>query len=144
MKIFCTNTARGLVPNYDSDYEEKKKLKIGEVYRCEIRLARNYNFHRKYFALINCAWQYQNEKTRQHFGENVEAFRKTVEVTAGHFEMVYSVIRKEWVEAPKSISFEKMDENEFNELYEKVKDVLFIVFLKNISEEEFMKNLINF
>jgi len=70
--------------------------------------------------------------------------RKTVEISAGHCEMVYSISRKEWIETPKSISFESMDELAFQDLYDKVKDVLFSVFLKNISEEEFMQNLVNF
>ena len=38
----------------------------------------------------------------------------------------------------------KMDEAAFRDLYERVKDVLFAIFLKNISEEEFMDALSNF
>ena len=30
MEIYCRNTASGLVPLYDSDYDEKRKLKIGK------------------------------------------------------------------------------------------------------------------
>jgi len=77
MKIRLLNTARGLIPCYDDDFDEKKKLKIGEEYVAEI-------------------------------------------------------------------AFDKMDEAEFSELYERVKDVLFEVFLKNISIEEFEANLMNF
>ena len=144
MKIFCTNTAHGLVPNYDSDFDEKKKLKIGKVYSCEIRLTRNYEFHKKYFALLNCAWEYLNEATKRFFSESKYGFRKTVEIAAGWYEKVYSFRLKDWVEVPKSISFESMDEGEFNDLYERVKDVLFQTFLRDISEEEFMKHLIIF
>jgi hypothetical protein len=144
MKIKLLNTVSGLKPLYDSDYDEKKKLKIGEVYEATIRLQRNLQFHRKYFGLINCAWEYQNERVIEHFKHNIELFRKTVEVAAGWCEPVYSIARKEWIEVPKSISFDKMDEDEFQNLYERVKDVLFKYFLKNISVEEFEKNLINF
>ena len=97
-------------------------LRIGEVYNAEIKLARNLNFHRKYFALINCAWEYQNEDTTKHF-KNVECFRKTVEIAAGNCEPVYNLQLGQWVEIPKSIAFDKMDENEFRDLYERVKDV---------------------
>lgn len=144
MKINLQNTARGLIPLYDDDYEEKRKLKIGEVYTAEIRLARNYQFHRKYFALIHCAWEYQNEKVQEHFHNSKESFRKTVQIAAGHCDTYYSIARKGWIEESKSISFEKMEEAEFQELYNRVKDVLFTHFLKNISEAEFMKNLANF
>ena len=45
---------------------------------------------------------------------------------------------------PKSISFDKMDEFAFRELYSRIKDVILTTFLKHISYEEFEKNLINF
>lgn len=144
MELYLLNTASGLRPCYDSDYDEKRKLKLGKIYKAKITLARNIDFHRKYFALINCAWSYQNEKTTAHFKESVECFRKTVEIAAGHCDTAYSISRKEWIEIPKSIAFDKMDEAEFMDLYERVKDVLFSVFLRGISEYDFMRNLSNF
>lgn len=144
MDILLQNTLHGLIPMYDSDFDEKKKLKIGELYKCKIVKMRNYEHHKKYFALLNCAWEYQNEATCKHFKNTFELFRKTVEIAAGYCDLIYSIERKEWIETPKSISFDKMDQLEFNELYNAVKDVLFTIFLKNISEEEFMKNLIGF
>lgn len=144
MKINLLNTISGLKPLCDEDYEEKKKLKIGEVYEATIKRPRNLSFHRKYFALINCAWEYQGEKLTEHFRNNVELFRKTIEVAAGWCDKVYSIERREWIEVPKSIAFDKMDNSEFTELYERVKDVLFKYFLKGISVEEFEKNLIAF
>ena len=36
MKIYCQVTAQGLVPMYDSDYDEKQRLKVGETVLCEI------------------------------------------------------------------------------------------------------------
>ena len=49
MKIYLLNTASGLRPMDDNDYEAKQKLKIGEVYKAEIKKVRNYNFHKKIF-----------------------------------------------------------------------------------------------
>lgn len=144
MDFYCTNTSHGLVPNYADDYEEKRKLKIGEVYKVKVTKARNYQFLRKYFALINCAFSYLDERQTAFFKENVELFRKTVEIAAGNCELVYSIARKEWIEMPKSISFDKMDDAEFQELYERVKDVIFLTFLKHIDEDEFLNNLSNF
>ena len=143
MKLLLLNTSQGLKPCYDEDYDEKKKLKIGEVYEVTIKKARNYLLHKKYFSLINTAWEYQSERVVEHF-KNVDCFRKTVEIAAGWCDTVYSISRKEWVEIPRSIAFDKMDDLEFRELYERVKDVLFKYFLKNISEEEFTRNLINY
>jgi hypothetical protein len=133
----------GLIPLYGDDYEEKRKLKLGEVYTAEIKLMRNLDFHRKYFKLISLAWEYLNEK-QQAFIKTKENFRKYLEVSAGHCEPFYSKTLNDWVDAPKSISFEKMDNAEFSDLYDRVKDVLFLTFLKNISQEDFEKNLKDF
>lgn len=144
MKIKLLNTVQGLKPLYDEDFDEKKKLKIGEIYEADVKKARNLQFHKKYFALINCAWEYQNEKVVEFFHHNKDAFRKTVEIAAGLYEPVYLIGKKEWSQAPKSIAFDKMDEAEFMDLYDNVKRVLFQTFLRHIDEEEFVKNLINF
>lgn len=144
MDIYLMNTASGLMPCTDEDYEKKRKMKIGFIYKAKITLARNYEFHKKYFALINCAWAYQNERTVEHFKHSVEQFRKTVEIAAGHCDTVYSISLRSWIDIPRSIAFDKMDEAAFQDLYDRVKDVLFNIFLRNISEEEFMKNLRNF
>lgn len=144
MKLKLLNTMAGLKPLYDEDYEEKKKLKLGEVYEVTVKQSRNLAFHRKYFALINLAWEYQSEKVVEHFHHNQELFRKTVEVAAGWCDVMYSINRKEWVETPKSIAFDKMDNDEFTLLYDRVKDILYAYFLKDVSTEEFEKHLIQF
>lgn len=144
MDIYLLNTPSGLKPCYDEDYDKKKKLKIGETYKAKITVARNINLHRKYFALINCAWAYQNERVTKHFRESVDSFRKTVEIAAGHCETVYNLKLKSWIEIPKSIAFDKMDEMEFRDLYDRVKGILFSTFLTGVDEDEFLANLINF
>ena len=144
MKINLVVTSDGFRPATDEDYELKKKLKRGSVVKCTIVEFRNYAFHRKYFALINCAWEYLTEQQREFFYDNVESFRKTVEVSAGHCEPVYNRTRNEWYDIPKSISFDKMSESEFEILYERVRDVLYQMFIPNVSKEDFEKELANF
>lgn len=135
LKLMCTPT--GLKPMYDEDYDKKKMLKVGTVYEATIKEMRNVAFHRKYFSLINLAWEYLDEHQRAFFKEDVNAFRKTVEVAAGHYEPVYSVSRKAWLEVPKSIAFDKLDEASFHELYERVKDVIFRFFIPSVNKDEF-------
>ena len=143
MKLNALNTSHGLVPCTDDDFSQKLHLKVGQVYSVEIKLLRNYEFLKKYFALINCAWEHLTEK-QQEFCKTKEKFRKMLEMTAGYCETIYSIKKKEWVDIPLSISFDKLDEAGFRELYERVKDVLFLTFLKHITFEEFSKELANF
>jgi hypothetical protein len=144
MDIVLIKTSSGMKPAYDEDYEKYSKLKTGEPYKVKIVKMRNYEFHKKYFALINCAWEFQNEARQKFFKESIDQFRKAVEMSAGHCDTVFSLDKKEWQDIPKSISFDKMDGFEFNDLYDRVKDVLFSIFLNHISAEDFEKSLINF
>lgn len=123
MKLLLYNDYGFLKPMYDEDLDNKNKLKLGKSYWATIKLARNIDFHRKYFKLISVAWELLGEKTHKFF-KTKDSFRKTVEVTAGWSEPVYSISRNEWVEVPKSIAFDKMSQDEFEELYERVKDVI--------------------
>lgn len=143
MKLFLLNTSHGLVPMYDADYEEKKKLKLGVTYAAEIKPARNFQFLKKYFSLINAAWELLPESQQKGFRDK-ELFRKYVEVAAGHCDLFYSPTRKEWVEIPKSIAFDKMDEADFEDLYLKVRNVIDTILAPVISQEDFERVLLNF
>lgn len=144
MKIRLLNTSQGLIPLYDEDYENKKKLKIGEVYEVSITLSRNYLFHKKYFSLINVAWGYLNEKQQMFFNNNPDVFRKSIEVTSGHCIKIYNYKLQSWVDMPKSIAFNEMCEDEFQELYNNVLNVLRETYLKNLSDKEINNILENF
>ena len=144
MKLNLVCTTEGFRVADDNDYEQKRKLKKGVVYECTIKQYRNYKFHRLYFSLINCAWEYLTEQQRAFFKEDVEVFRKCVEVSAGHCELHYSIARQEWLEIPKSIAFDKLSESDFSALYERVKDVLYNIFLKSINKQEFENQLKNY
>jgi hypothetical protein len=129
---------------YDDDYDVKKRLKLNEVYRVDIVKARNIDFHRKYFALINIGWEYLNEEQTKFFKYDREGFRKCVQIAAGYYNLTFSIKRMEWVEESASISFEKMDDIEFHDLYNKVRDVIFSLIEDNVSEDEFLYNLADF
>ena len=132
MILLLKNTVEGLKPLYDDDYEEKRKLKIGEVYKADIKpmKPRNLQFHRKYFALINCAWDCLTEQQAQSFHHGIpdetkakEQMRSSLQILAGHYVQSYDPMTGHWVHTAKSISFEKMNELEFEQLYKDVKDV---------------------
>lgn len=129
---------------YDEDTESRmKKVHEGEVVTITFKKPRNAAFHRKYFSLINTAWEYLTERQEKLYGSK-DGFRKTLQVAAGFYEPVFDFIEERFVKSPSSIAFDKMDEVEFGELYEGVRRVLFTHILKNVSEEEFMSNLVDY
>lgn len=144
MKINLVCTADGFRPASDSDYELKKTIKKGTVCECVIKEHRNYKFLKKYFALINCAWEYLAESQRQFFHEDSERFRETVQVAAGHYESYYSLARHEWQQRPKSIAFDMMTQSDFEMLYERVREVIYQVFIPNVNKALFEEELKNF
>lgn len=143
MKLMVLNTPRGLVPIGDDDYEEKKKLKLGETYAVEIKLVRNVDFHRKYFALIAYSWEFLTEQEQVTF-RSKENFRKYLEISAGHCDIFYHPKLQDFVEMPKSIAFDKMDNAAFSDLYERVKDVIFSLIGERVSRSEFERLLMDF
>lgn len=143
MKLMVVNTPRGLVPLGDDDYEEKKKLRLGETYSVEIKVARNVEFHRKYFAMIAYAWEFLTEAEVATF-RTKDNFRKYLEISAGHCEVIFHPRLQEFVEIPKSISFSKMDETAFSDLYGRVKDVVFSIIGGRVTEEEFERLILDF
>lgn len=152
MKIKVRCTAHGLTPLYDDDFEEKKRLKEGQEYIVEVKLARNLNFHRKYFAMLGAAWALLTERQRSffaqgHYGETFgkEAFRRTVQVTAGYFDPTFDLREKRWQRSVRSIAFDKMDEAEFEKLYRAVYDVIMeILSMNGTSKERFDEMIDNF
>lgn len=143
MKLNLLCTQQGLVPMYDEDYDLKKRLKIGQSYVADVKVARNVGFHRKYWALLNAAWSLLPERTSNGF-RSLEGFRSYVIVAAGFYELYFNPRLKEFVEVPRSISFEKMDEVEFGELYDRSKDVIWSIIGRYVSEDDFERCLINF
>ena len=143
MKLQVICTANGLVPLGDDSYDEKRKLRVGQVYECDVKVVRSYPFLKKAFALLNAAWSLMTE--RQQAGwRSREGFRNYLTVAAGHYDTYYNQRLQAFVEMPRSWSFDKMDEAEFSGLYERMKDVIFAVLGDRINEDIFNKVLANF
>ena len=134
MKLYVKNTLQGLIPLYDSDFTEKRKLKLNKEYEVEIKHPRNIGHHRKFFALLNLA--HSNTSLEMPF----ETYRKYVIMKAGYFK-VYHTPKGEFYDA-ESISFANMPQDVFEELYSRVLDV--VINDLGCTEQEIMDNLINF
>ncbi len=145
MRLLVQNTAVGLVPLFDNDLDEKRKLKVGQVYQADIKVVRNINFHRKMWAMLNTAWALLPEKTQNGF-RSFEGFRAYLLVAAGFYDTYFSPRLKEFVEVPKSMSFASMDDAEFSDCYEAIKNVIWSILSSRVSitQEVFEQYLANF
>jgi hypothetical protein len=134
MDIFVKNTLSGLIPLYPSDMEEKKKLKLGQEYKSVITNPRNYEFHKKFFALLNLG--HQNTRMEMSF----DFYRDYVIMKAGYVQI--AITPEGEMYKPKSISFASMEQSVFEDLYSRAINVI----IKDIgaTSEEIERELINF
>ncbi|QQV90515.1 NinB/ Orf homologous recombination mediator [Polaribacter phage Freya_1] len=117
---------------YNSDYEKSKKLKAGVHFECEIKKKRNYEFHKKYFALINMLFDNQERYN------NVDDLREDLTIEAGFYTKREN-IKGESIKKADSVSFASMDEFKFNELYNKTLDVIVKYF--NFNKQDIIDNV---
>lgn len=118
MKILVKKTNKGLLPMFDSDYENYSKIPIGEEFEIEYKKQRNLHFHKKMFALFKLTFE------NQEIYSNLNDLRRDLTITAGYYSESVDLLTGEIFKHAKSISFANMDEVEFSQLYESVKSVI--------------------
>ncbi|MDP2654602.1 MAG: DUF1367 family protein, partial [Candidatus Omnitrophota bacterium] len=121
MNLSLTKTQIGLMPADPESDEYIRKLKPGQVIHGKFSKVRSYKFHRKYFALLNVGFENWNPapiETRWGIPErNFDQFREQLTILAGYYETVFKLDGTFKLRA-KSISFAKMDEAEFEKIYQ--------------------------
>lgn len=119
MKIQVVKNLNGtLKPAYDSDYESLKKIPLNEIIEIEYKKQRNVRFHRKLFSLLNLAYSNQN------IFDNLEDMRYCLMLECNLSEIKVNILTGEMFKIPKSLQFSKMDEVEFNEVYNTLKQYI--------------------
>jgi hypothetical protein len=113
----------GVFKAADHDSEDAiKKVSEGEVVQAKSIDQRNYEFHKKYFALINIAWQNLPERFDSYFGTS-DDLRKELTKLAGFYNE-----RKDFhgntIKEPESIAFDKMSPERFEKLYDATLDLV--------------------
>lgn len=118
-----------MIPRTEEDEEEFAKLKNGTGFTVKRQnLTRSLKYHRRWFALLNVGFDHwEVSEDRYYEGrpieKNFDRYRKDIIKLAGFCTMVHRVDGTFTLESD-SVSFAKMEENTFVELYSKTIDVL--------------------
>ncbi len=113
MKLYCRVTSEGLIPLYDSDLEEKKKLKIGTDVLLEVKKARNIRNHKRYFAMLTLVLDNLTDTVKNRYGiYHTDGFLKQIKEDLGLFNITPGGV-KDYI----SISFDEMDEFTFRRFF---------------------------
>ena len=129
----------GIYPADTPSQDYVSKLKLGERIHADFKRQRNPQFHRKFFALLQIAfdlWE-PGELTNQYgtVEKNFDQFRKDLIILAGFYEQDFRLDGSVRINA-KSIRFGHMDEDEFAELYSRMIDVILKHICRNRTKED--------
>lgn len=123
MKAMLRKTARGLVGATADDQAQwsrwRRRLETmpeGEYVRIEIKRPRNGAHHRKFFALLTLVAE--NSET---YG-TVEKALVAVKLASGHADPLLDPTTGQVLMIPRSVSYESMDQDEFNDWYQRAID----------------------
>ena len=135
MELFLIKTDKGyFLPMYNSDREVADKIRAGEELKCKLVRPRNVGFHKKFMALVNLGYENQDRY------DNFDDFREVMTMKAGFYRRI--ITDKGELFKAKSISFTKMEEPEFEDLFSKMLDVMAKEL--DLTNEEVMQELVNF
>jgi hypothetical protein len=113
-------------PTLDSD---PSGLAVGEVIRVQWSRPRNARLHRKFFALLGVCFDHQDRYVTP------EQFRHVVQIELGWADPVISESGDvHWI--PRSLSFAKMDQAEFDRLYSQTLDLMIARHVKGADPRE--------
>jgi len=123
-------------------------LEAGEFAVIEFVIPRNQKFHRKFFAMLNFAfdaWE-PDRKRKTYKGrpvqKNFDRFREDVLILAGFSEQTFDLRGNMKLKA-QSISFANMDDAEFENVYSAVVDVILEQVLSSYSGRDELENVVN-
>ena len=108
------------------------KTKMGQLIEIDVNRPRNWQFLKKFFALINYAFAQWDVP---EYGKDFDTFRSDIIILTGSCKKVFGPDGEMKVVA-KSISFAKMNEVEFGELYSRTIDVLLANILPTHTTED--------
>ena len=111
--------------------EEAQKLKSGKDYRIKASQPRNYEHHKKFMALCKVA----HENSEYESAMTFDNFRREITRRAGYYEE-FKTLKGDMEYRAKSISFAKMDQTEFEDLYSRSIDVVLRYCIRGATDEE--------
>lgn len=111
--IYLTRTVGGLAPADEDATEALRRIKVGKLVACEVKVPRNGQFHRKFLALVRTVWAATGDWA------SVEDLLIELKFRLGVIREVALKGTGEIVKIPGSISFAAMDEVEFSKFYDR-------------------------
>ncbi len=144
MDIFCKVTQYGLVPLYESDLDKKSRLKVGAVVKCRVSNPRNYEHHKKFFALVRLTFDNLPQYLAEYWNiRNEEDMLRRFKRDLGYYTSTLNERGEREIEY-KSISFAAMEQHEFERFYNQCVDLVLYSYIKGLEIEDLETEIANF
>jgi len=128
--FFFRRTFDGLEPMDDDAHEALNRFSVGDVVELPLVRHRNSKFNAKYHVLLRLLFDNQARY------DNIDVFKTAVKVMLGHCITAITP-SGETIYIPRSISFAKMDDVEFEQkIYKPTIDLALTHFISNGSLED--------
>jgi len=139
MKLHLKKIDNYLIPDDQESAAYLFQCKQGSVLAADVKKPRNYEFHKKYFSLLDYAFDCWEPEPIEYKGmviqKNQTKFRKDIQIAAGYGEATYN-LKGEIQYVSKSIKFGKMEEEEFEKLYSSVINVILDYIFTNYTRDD--------
>ena len=130
MKLIFKKIGNSLAPSDDQSYEALAKLKNGDLVEVLISKKRNLQHHRLFFALARKVF----ENIPEGRYDNLEAMVTAIKVGVGHCDII-PMKSGEVCYIPHSISFETMQQHEFDVFFQRAVNLIVKDLLPGIDKE---------
>ena len=128
MKIYLVRKGDTLVPLSESDHDELKRIKDGDIIWVDWKKPRNPRFHNKFMAMMRVVFDNQEEH------QDIENIIAIVKIELGYYTTMMS--GRYEIRIPKSISFASMDEIKFDHFYNRAIAVCLTRWMPGNTKEE--------
>ena len=128
-ELWLTRKMDMLVPANEQSLDALRAMKVGEWYRADIKLPRNVKHHKKYFALLGAVHPHQS------MWPTFRKFRAKFEEALGCGEYYVNGRGERYFEN-ESISFANMDQDEFEQFYERAVELILTRILPGVGRAD--------
>jgi hypothetical protein len=109
----------------------------GECVKVDVKRERNLQHHRLFFAMLNLV------ADNSRYYHTTDQVLTALKIALGHVEtFIHPTTGKTYL-IPKSIAFEKMDQDEFREFFERCVDVIVQRFLPGVTDRDVRRELMD-
>jgi hypothetical protein len=129
-KLLLRRTLAGWEPADADAREAAKKFKLGETYRAEVVKPRNPKTLSRYWVLVGLILENSPDF------ESKEALHDYLKIRAGHYTPIVSKSTGEIFKVPKSIDFDTLSEDEWQDVWSKICDAVVTDILPGLTVPE--------